>query len=764
MSFYYSNQNLKIFFNFQKKNILLLISFYIQIIFKKIFLYNIHRLYNLSLIFYRLQNQNIKKKLKVFFYRYSLNIFIFNFERSLYSNNQDFNITTQIINFIISINEKNKLELIRKLKYQSYKKVEVSIIIPAYNNLNLTLNCLISVLLFTTKIKYEIILIDDNSSKINYKTLGLKFKIIRNKKNIGFIKSNNLASKEARGKFLFFLNNDTIVNTTTITELRNSYFLNERVGAVGSKSLALSNLIQEAGAFTFKSGTCWNYGRSKSSDQNIYNFTREVDYVSACSLFIKKKLFHKLGFFDERYCPAYYEDVDLAFKIRQKKLLVLYEPKSTLYHIEGATSGLDIESGIKRYQKINKSKFVKKWSKELQKYPLNLNQKLKIEDEKRILIVDDLVPDFIRDAGSFYMHNFIQILLYFKFKITILASEQNLNDNFYFSNKAMLERQGIEIIPKNVMYNEDFLSLRINHFSKIILTRPNNFDLCYKHIKNKKKIIYCMVDFHQQRLIRSLNINKKKNQDNNYFLISKLENKALKLARKTLVYGTQDKKELLKQKKINRKKILLFPLVNLIVKKKNIFKFSKINNLIFIGNFNHNPNLVSLNNFINNFFLKLCKINENINLNVIGNLENYKKIIHNKIIYNGRVDDLSPFFEKTIFSVIPIEYGAGISGKLLYSMSRGIPCLVSKFIKDQMNLTDRINCIEIDYTKDINFYNKLINNKALVSKLSNNSLKYIKNNYSLKANMNNINEINKILFEGKSFKKDFKNIKIKNLI
>jgi GT2 family glycosyltransferase len=217
---------------------------------------------------------------------------------------------------------------------------------------DLTLNCLLSILVFETKLKYEIILIDDHSSMVDYRTFGFKFRVIRNDMNFGFIKSNNLASKKARGKFLFFLNNDTIINNSTINELHKSYFFNEKVGAVGSMSVSNQFLIQEAGAFTFKSGRCWNYGRGENPMKSIYNFTKEVDYCSACSLFIKKRLFYKLGFFDTRYCPAYYEDVDLAFKIREKKLKVLYEPKSFLYHYEGSTSGLDVKSGVKKYQVI----------------------------------------------------------------------------------------------------------------------------------------------------------------------------------------------------------------------------------------------------------------------------------------------------------------------------------------------------------------------------------------------------------------------------
>ena len=666
--------------------------------------------------------------------------------------------------YIYFINTNEKIKLINRLNYSLNNKIEITIIIAAYNNLDITLNCLLSVLIFETKLKYEIILIDDCSSMVDYRTFDFKFRVIRNDRNVGFIKSNNLASKKARGKFLFFLNNDTLINKSTIDELHKSYFFNEKVGAIGSMSISNQYLIKEAGAFTLKSGTCWNYGRGDNPNKSIYNFSREVDYCSACSLFIKKRLFYKLDFFDTRYCPAYYEDVDLAFKIRKKKLKVLYEPKSFLYHYEGSTSGRDVKSGVKKYQVINQIKFKKKWSKELKEYHSNINKQLKMRANIHVLIIDDLIPDHLNDAGSFYVYNFLQILLYFKIKLTILGSaEGGLGKNFSF-NKNFLEQQGIEVFfTNNADSINEFNESRINSYDYIIISRPNNFNYFYKYIINKKKIIYSMIDYHQKRLFLEFEF-KNKDKNNDYFLIKHLEDQALKKSNKVLCFGKKDKINLIKDKKNIKKKIILFPLINKITNNNNNLKFSNKKNLVFVANFNHEPNLTSLNNFINNFFIKLCKINKKIKLNVIGNIENYKKIHHKRIIYKGHVNDLSAIFDETLFSIVPIEYGAGISGKLLYSMANGIPCLVSKYIEKQMSLTSGVNCLTIDYNKDITYFNQFFSDKKLIKKLSINSIKFIKDNYSLNANIKNISEITKILLKKKTSKKNIENIKIKYLI
>ena len=80
---------------------------------------------------------------------------------------------------------------------------------------------------------------------------------------------------------------------------------------------------------------------------------------------VRKALFDQLGGFDERYVPAYSEDSDLAFAIRELGCRTLYQPLSQVVHHEGATSGTDLAAGAKRYQEINRPKFVEKWGRVL---------------------------------------------------------------------------------------------------------------------------------------------------------------------------------------------------------------------------------------------------------------------------------------------------------------------------------------------------------------------------------------------------------------
>ena len=112
-----------------------------------------------------------------------------------------------------------------------------------------------------------------------------------------------------------------------------------------------------------------NYGKFDDAEKPEYNYLREVDYCSLGALMIPKALFHSVGGFDSRYAPAYYEDTDLSFKVRRAGYKVLYQPLSEVIHYEGATGGIDLSTGTKKHQEINRSTFAETWTAELMAKP-----------------------------------------------------------------------------------------------------------------------------------------------------------------------------------------------------------------------------------------------------------------------------------------------------------------------------------------------------------------------------------------------------------
>ena len=206
--------------------------------------------------------------------------------------------------------------------------MDVSIIIPVFNQLEYTHACLASLQTVEEQAPFEVIIVDDCSTDATADALPQVDGIIylRNEKNSGFVVSCNHGAENARGKYLVFLNNDTLLKPGWLTALLDTFTEEPRAGIVGSKLLYPDGRLQEAGGIIWRDASGWNYGKFDDPEKPEYNYLREVDYCSGAALMVPKALFESLGGFDSRYAPGYYEDTDLAFKVRRAGYKVFYQP------------------------------------------------------------------------------------------------------------------------------------------------------------------------------------------------------------------------------------------------------------------------------------------------------------------------------------------------------------------------------------------------------------------------------------------------------
>jgi len=232
----------------------------------------------------------------------------------------------------------------------------VSIIIPHYNNETILLNCLKSIYESTYK-NFEIIVVDnasiDNSIK-NAKSLYPNINIVKSESNLGYAGGCNLGSKEANGEFLFFLNNDTVIESSCIELLINKINSNKNISSVQPKILNLKNkkYFDYAGAsggfidylvFPFTRGRIFN---TIEEDKKQYDDSKKIFWASGAGFLTKKNIFKKLSGFDEKFF-AHMEEIDYHWKSYLAGYCVWVEPKSILYHLGGGT--LDMQSAQKTY-------------------------------------------------------------------------------------------------------------------------------------------------------------------------------------------------------------------------------------------------------------------------------------------------------------------------------------------------------------------------------------------------------------------------------
>lgn len=231
--------------------------------------------------------------------------------------------------------------------------IDVSIIIVNYNSFNLLIQCIDSLIKFTKAVSYEIIVVDNHSMEDLIDDVLSKYdeiKLIKNNENKGFGSANNLGLAIARGKYVLFLNNDTVFFENTIKKI---YYFAESSHdplIVGCKLLNSDNSLQHS-VFDFPSP--WNVFTSnfflyalfpKSKYFNKYhlmnnkiNKTTEVDVVTGAFLFGTKSNIEEIGGFDERFF-FYNEETDLCYRFKLNGGKVYYYPGTAIIHLKGGTA------------------------------------------------------------------------------------------------------------------------------------------------------------------------------------------------------------------------------------------------------------------------------------------------------------------------------------------------------------------------------------------------------------------------------------------
>jgi len=209
----------------------------------------------------------------------------------------------------------------------------VSIIIVNYNGRKYLQKCLKSILENNYK-NFEIILVDNNSSddSIEYvRKYFPKVKVIILDKNYGYAEPNNTGAKIAKGKFLFFLNNDTELSPNSISELVKA-IKDPKIAICQSLLLKPDGKVDSSGDFINTLGLAYNTCKKSEEIKPILS-------ARGASMLVRKDVFWDLDGFDEKFFASF-EDIDLGWRAWIFGYTVVLVPSSIVYHLGGKTVAL----------------------------------------------------------------------------------------------------------------------------------------------------------------------------------------------------------------------------------------------------------------------------------------------------------------------------------------------------------------------------------------------------------------------------------------
>ncbi len=586
----------------------------------------------------------------------------------------------------------------------------VSILVLCYNKAEYTLRCIEAVLRNTDYPNYEVLVVDNASTDSTpgmLEAYGSRIRFIHSPTNLGFVGGNNLAARSARGEFFVFLNNDTEVQAGWLTEVYNCFVRNPRAGIVGSMLIYPNGLLQEAGGVIFNDATGWNYGRGHHPKSWRFEFVREVDYCSGAALTVKADLFRRLGGFDERFAPAYYEDTDLCFAVRKLGYKVLYCPTSKVIHHEGVTAGTDLSSGVKKFQTVNAPKFKEKWKKELaHQYPCDERLRYQFSNRhrgKRILIIDDLPPLPDRAAGSLRLHHTVKHMLALGYHVTYVHLTGRMPDEAATKHMTELRSAGVELVwfeyeawweIRQTPYVRSVLE-RLIASLELPLRKVDLVYICFWHIAQyfmdlirradpSVPIVVDSMDVHFLREARRAELFNDPTLKDSVQHIKKQELAVYAQADAVTTVTEADRAIL--QKELPGKAIFIMTDVH--EPQPVVHPFERRKDFLFIGNFNHNPNEDAVVFFVQKIFPLIKRDVPDARFWIVGNnpTPKVKSLAAADVTVTGWVPATRPYLEQCRVAVIPLRYGAGNKGKVGEALAHGLPMVTTSIGAEGMNI------------------------------------------------------------------------------
>ena len=488
-----------------------------------------------------------------------------------------------------------------------------------------------------------------------------------------------------------FLNNDTQVQAGWLDALLETFRQRPDAGLVGSRLIYPDGRQQEAGAMVFRDGSAWNYGHLDDPYKPQYSYVREPDYVSGAALAIRRDLFERVGGFDEHFAPGYYEDADLAFRVRAAGYRVYYQPLSRVVHFEGVSAGTDerASTGMKRFQAINRQKFLDRWRDELASHGArgeDLERQKERRVQRRAFVVDVymLTPD--KESGSLRMVNLFAILQELGYKVTFAATNLEAPEPYV----SDLQMRGVEVLYRPYVKSIDrHLKVHGGMYDLVILSRADSaakvMGSARRHCPNAR-IVYDTVDLHflRERRLAELTGDKatravaeRRRREELGFIAE---------ADTTLVVSPVEQ-DLLAREAPGADVRVVSNIHHIFGSRR---PFAERRDLFFIGAFAHPPNTDAVLWFCREIFPLVLTEEPSIRFSVIGAdpPAQVQALASDHVRILGHVPDVTPFFDGCRLSVAPLRYGAGVKGKVNQSLAYGLPVVATTQAAEGMFLVD----------------------------------------------------------------------------
>ena len=586
-------------------------------------------------------------------------------------------------------------ELFQPFSVNTSDKPKASIIITLTSEFAKTYHCLASLALAFNSTPYEVLLIKSTESQIDETKLFVGSRVVGEFSSDVNLNLINSVLEQAKGEYIVFLSSNTELCSYWLDELIGAMFKNENAAIAGSKVIDNDGNLLSAGGIISGKGQLFDYGNGASPFSPEYNYFRVADYVHKTLVCTTKSYLKELNGLSTEFSYSSFEHVDLSLKAKDLGYVTIYVPTSQVICTTINSYKTKEKLGENEFPLEDLKAFRRKWHSSYKSSSFdvlnNLPREIDREKTNRILVIDNSTPKTGRDAGSYAAYQEMKVLQSLGCKVTFVA----LNLAHFGEYTSRLQNEGIEVLYAPFYTSlPDVINRRIKEMDAVYVTRYSVAEKVIDEIRkiSDVKIIFNNADLHFLRELRSL-----LNNPNNSLEIKdvlKTRERELSVCSKVdaiLCYNTTEhaviSSHLLEQnKQFFKTPWVLYP-------RSQVEPFNTRKGLCFLGNYSHFPNLEAVQFLVQKVMPLLHKVRPDLNLYLYGSNmpESFSDFDFENVHVKGFVDDLDEVYGQHKIFVAPLLSGAGIKGKVLDTLSYGLPSVLSEIAAEGTGLTQAIS-------------------------------------------------------------------------
>lgn len=543
---------------------------------------------------------------------------------------------------------------------------EVSVIVLAHRNVTLLRRCLTELSHHRSTAEFEVIAVANGATPEVRRVLDEFEEIVPvvSRSNRGFAGGANLGVSRARGARLAFLNDDALVTEGWLDALMHVLDTRPSTGAVGSLVVDQRGRVLEFGS-TFEGWSPASLDRGRHLDELRCAVPRDVDYVSACSLLVRREVFEQVGGFDESYYPAYFEDADLAFRIWSAGHAVSVTPASVVVHSESAST----TSVIREIMFDTTGRlFRDRWA-DLVREPvggLQLSEHLPRPHEP-VIVIDDFVPRGEAGSGLARSRQMVEAITANGHPVLFHARQRRFEIDMALASRGVRALDDLTQLDRNLRP------------SLVVVSRPHN--LALGEVAAELFDVPLVYDAEarfaariETQLLLNLSADRHRALSDELEAVRELERRAAVIADAIVAISPSEARWFSLQGA--RDVWLVDPFPDTCEVGSAVF--SERQDALFIAGWMggaDSPNGDGLRWLADEVVPRVVRRVPGFRLRVTGGLPPPDLLSRScqNLEFIGEVSDLRPLLDRTLVTVCPIRFGAGVKVKTVDSLARGVP-------------------------------------------------------------------------------------------